>query len=46
MIDPTSKEDPKFKELVKVRQSLGEAKLWGVRGLFCARVAGEGQWVQ
>lgn len=27
MIDPTSKEDPKFKELVKVRQSLCGAKL-------------------
>lgn len=35
MIDPTSKEDPKFKELVKVRRE--GANLWaGERGLDAA----------
>lgn len=29
MIDPTSREDPKFKELVKVRRERGKPVGWG-----------------
>lgn len=39
MIDPTSKDDPKFKELVKVR-STSVSAFWAVVGGLLGRVGG------
>lgn len=43
MIDPTSKDDPKFKELVKVRGTPVSAFLLGCGGRRLGRVGVEGK---